>query len=181
MPAVDKNGKVQKNSLGSTKRVDFNRTWGIVINTVAGSLNKTDMYNKLKAAASVYPELNALVDRLKNPADNIDPTQAGSLPYIHMWTKFHTDFSVYRIPITEVQVIREVDKGEATGGFEVRFVESDPAILQVERNFTNSFQTSRPTEFISRTSEGVNRLNVDNVLEKFSYRSEEHTSELSHT
>jgi hypothetical protein len=167
LPAVDKNGKVQKNSLGSTKRVDFNRTWGIVINAVAGSLNKTDMYNKLAAASAVHPELKALVERLKRPDQNTDPRVDGALPYIHMWTKFFSDFSVYRIPITEVQVIREMDNGAATGGFEVRFVESDPVILQVEKNFTNSFQSSRPGGFISRTAEGVNKLDVEKVLEAF--------------
>ena len=128
------------------------------------------MYNKLVAASAIHPELKALVERLGNPADNVDPTKAGALSYIHMWTKFHTDFSVYRIPITEVQVIREIDNGAATGGFEVRFVESDPVMLQVEKNFTNSFQTSRPNQFISRTSEGVNKLDVDKVLEKFPRR-----------
>ena len=167
LPAVDKNGNVEKNSLGSSKLVDFNRTWGIVINTVAGAINKTDMYNKLVAASAIHPELKVLVDRLQNPGKNIDPRQAGNLPFIHMWTKFFCDFSVYRIPITEVQVIREVDNGKATGAFEVRFVESDPVVLQVEKNFNNTFQTSRPGEFIGRTAEGINKLEISKVLSKF--------------
>jgi hypothetical protein len=167
LPAVDKNGNVEKNSLGSSKLVDFNRTWGIVINTVAGSINKTDMYNKLVAATAIHPELKVLVDRLQNPGKNIDPRQAGNLPFIHMWTKFFSDFNVYRIPITEVQVIREVDNGKATGAFEVRFVESDPVILQVEKNFNNTFQTTNRGEFISRTAEGINKLEISKVLSKF--------------
>ena len=167
LPAVDKNGKVEKNSLGSSKRVDFNRTWGIVINTIAGALNKTDMYNKLVVASAIHPELKALVERLKNPDKHTDPRIEGSLPFIHMWTKFFSDFNVYRIPITEVQVIREMDNGKATGAFEVRFVESDPVVLQVEKNFNTSFQTARPGEFIGRTAEGVNKLEIGKVLSAF--------------
>jgi hypothetical protein len=167
LPVVDKNGNVEKNSLGSAKLVDFNRTWGIVINAVAGALNKTDMYNKLVAASAVHPELKALVNRLKDPGDNIDPRKEGTLPYIHMWTKFFSDFSVYRIPITEVQVIREIDNGVPTGAFEVRFVESDPVILQVEKDFTTVFQTARPGEFIGRTPEGVNKLEISKILSAF--------------
>ena len=167
LPAVDKNGNVEKNSLGSSKLVDFNRTWGIVINAVAGAINKTDMYNKLVAASAVHPELKVLVDRLQDPGKNIDPRKEGALPYIHMWTKFFSDFSVYRIPITEVQVIREMDKGVSTGAFEVRYVESDPVMLLVEKNFNNAFQTSRPGEFIGRTAEGINKLEIAKVLSKF--------------
>jgi hypothetical protein len=165
LPAMDKNGKPELNSLGSAKLVDFNRTWGIVINAVAGSVNKSDMYDKLEAASKVHPELIALVERLQKPMDKTNI--ASDAAFIHMWTKFHQDFSVYRIPITEVQVIREVDDKKATGGFEVRFVESDPVRLQVERNFTNSFQSSRPTQFISRTPDGVNKLEVGKVLTAF--------------
>lgn len=165
LPAMDKNGKPELNSLGSAKLVDFNRTWGIVINAVAGSINKSDMYDKLEVASKIHPELIALVDRLQKPMDKTNI--ASDAAFIHMWTKFHQDFSVYRIPITEVQVIREMNKGAATGRFEVRFVESDPVRLQVERNFTNSFQSSRPTQFISRTPDGVNKLEVGKILTAF--------------
>ena len=171
LPAIDKDGKVIKNSLGSAKLVDFNRTWGLVINAVAGAINKTDMYKKLTEASKLYPELVALVDRLQDPNNNTNIGEKGEdgvASYIYMWSKFHTDFSVYRIPITEVQVIREIDsKGEATGSFEVRFVESDPIILQVERNFNSSFETAYPGEFISRTEDGVNKLEVGKILTKF--------------
>ena len=168
LPAIDKKtGKPELNILGVPKLVDFGRTWGIVINTVAGSINKTDMYNKLVQASNVHPELKALVDRLKDPNETIQ--DVNSFSYYHMWTKFFRDFSVYRIPITEVQVIRSVDKDGKTQGFQVRYVESDPLFEQVKRTFKNDFETSRENKYITRDASGANVLNLGAIVtaEKF--------------
>lgn len=164
--SLPKVGKENTNSLGASKLVDFNKTWGIVINAVAGAINKTEMYNKLVEAAKIHPELQELINRLQDPNTKVDNNTDAA--YYHMWTKFFRDFSVYKIPITEVQVIKKLGENGENAGFEVRFVEADPTVLQVERNFINSFETDKVSEFITKNSEGVNVLNVSKVFNTFS-------------
>jgi len=161
LPLVDKNGKPVLNSFGVPKPNDYTRTWGIAINTVQGAVNKTDMYKRLIDASTNYPELKELVNRLGDPVKNIDT------PHYHMWTKFYRDFSMYKIPIKELQIIAENENGAATGEFVVRFVESDPLNLQVQRNFTDSFQGAKPSKYVSLGKDGRNKLNTQKVFEDF--------------
>jgi hypothetical protein len=180
LPLLDKKGNPVLNLLGTAKQVDFNKTWGILINAVAGSIDKSDMHAKLVKAAQTFPELKALVQdvtvdgavqtaRLPRPTDKVN-NETDSI-YYRMWTAFFRDFSVYRIPIKEVQVIKEVtttEKGKiATGKFQVRFVESEPLFQQVQTNFTNAFQTSPASRYIKVGPSGVNELNLDNILIDF--------------
>jgi len=157
-------GKNSTNSLGASKLVDFNKTWGIIINTIAGSINKTEMYNRLNKASETYPELKQLVKRLGEPmAKTNNVTDA---TYYHMWTKFFRDFSVYKIPIKEVQVIKNVGEDQVVGGFEVRFVESDPVVIQVQRNFVTTFETAKGGDYITKIN-GTNTLNVSKIISDF--------------
>lgn len=165
LPAVDKKGNPQLNSLGVPKLVDFNRTWGIIINSVAGSINKTDMYNKLVEASKTFPELKELVNRLQSPMSKTDPAVDDA--YIQMWGAFFRDFSLYRIPITEVQILQEYEQGAPTGNFTIRYTEADPVFQQVERNFLNAFQTAPAGKYISKTKEGANMLNLKAIVEAF--------------
>jgi hypothetical protein len=161
LPLVDKNGKVVVNSFGVAKPNDYTRTWGITINTVQGAVNKTDMYKRLVEASTNYPELKELVNRLGDPIKNLDT------PHYHMWTKFYRDFSMYKIPIKELQIIAENENGASTGEFVVRFVESDPLNLQVQRNFTDAFQGAKPSKYVSVGKDGRNKLNTQKVFEDF--------------
>jgi hypothetical protein len=166
LPRMDKNGKIEYNALGVPKLAEFNRMWGILINTVAGSLNKTEMYDRIVNNASVFPELKVLADRLDNPLNKTN--LATDDPYIKMWGAFFRDFSVYKIPIKELQIVKQVSGGNVV--FSVRFVESEPLFQQVEKNFVNYFQTTTSKEFIKRDQarmEGVNVLDLDKLFNAF--------------
>ena len=164
LPKLDKNGKPVLNSLGEPKLVDFNKTWGTIINAVQGAIDKTDMYNRLVATSNQYPELKALVQRLGNPVDKSNVET--DLPYYHMWTKFYRDMDVYRIPIKELQIKKIVDKDGDVTGFKVDFRESDPIDVQVERNMASAFQNASESRYIDK-SNGFNSINLANVVKDF--------------
>lgn len=164
LPKVDKKGKIEYNALGTPKLADFNRTWGIVINTVVGSVNKSEMYNKLLKASDVFPELRMLADRLQRPSSKVDPKTDN--PYIQMWGAFFRDFSMYKIPIKELQIIKTTNSTKDGFNFEVRYVESEPVFKQVEKNFTTSFQTATGGRYITKV-DGVNYLNLTKVFDDF--------------
>jgi len=176
LPAMDKQGNIDYNILGVPKLVEFNRMWGILINTVAGSINKTDMYNKIVANSAVFPELKMLAERLKDPVSK--SSVKTDAPYIQMWGAFFRDFSVYKVPIKELQVVKQIVKEKINGkevivseSYSIRFVESEPLFQQVKTNFTNLFQTSTSRQYITRDAknlEGVNVLNLEKLFEDFS-------------
>jgi len=161
LPQVDKNGKVVTNALGVPKLVDFNRTWGIVINTVAGSNTTSQMYAKLLDAATRFPELRALVERLGNPLDH---TETKDWPFMKMWISFFRDFSVYRIPIKEGRLV------DGPGGFKFEFTEVDPQFKQVHRAFQAQFESLGSSPYITKTPTG-NKLNIEKILKDFPYSS----------
>lgn len=159
LPAVDpKTGKVILNILGEPKLVNFNTTWGKVINITQGSLNKADMFKKLQAASMYYPELVALVERLQDPSTKV---QRGDWPYVNMWGKFFQDFSVYQIPVKEVRVVNS----EETGGFKVEFTEASPKNKQVEKNLSAQFEVSKG-KYIGKNQFG-NFLKLDEIKKDF--------------
>jgi hypothetical protein len=164
LPKLDKNGKPELNVLGEPKLVDFNRTWGIIINAVQGAIDKSDMYRRLVATSKQYPELNALVERLGNPMDRTNAATDG--PFYHMWTKFFRDMDVYKIPIKELQVEKNIDKNGDVTGFKVQFRESDPLDVQVERKFISSFQNAPASRYIDNST-GSNTIKLANVLQDF--------------
>ena len=162
LPAIDpKTGKPKLNSLGVTKLADFNRTWGVVINTVQGATSDVQMYNKLLAASNRYPELKYLVERLGNPMEH---TQTKDWPYQKMWISFVRDFSVYRVPIKEVRII---NLGEGSG-FRVEFTEASPTTRQVEDSFISQFQGIKRSPYVIAGAQG-NELNIDAILKDFPY------------
>lgn len=166
LPRMDKNGKIEYNVLGVPKLAEFNRMWGILINSVAGSLNKTEMYDRMMNNANVFPELKVLAERLHNPMNKTN--LATDDPYIKMWGAFFRDFSVYKIPIKELQIVKQISGGDVV--FSVRFVEAEPLFQQVEKNFINYFQSTTSKEFIKRDQagmEGVNVLDLDKVFKAF--------------
>lgn len=188
LPQMDRSGKVIMNRLGAPKLVDLSKTWGTIINTIAGSKNKTEMYNKLVQNSKMFPNLKSLVEeyeidgvkyrpRLGNPAERV---QKSDYEYYVMWTAFFSDFSVYRIPINEVQVVRETELKEdektgktefkPTGKFEVRFVEAAPLFQQVRYNFTSLFQTIQAgplARFVTKSAQNTNILNYEEVAKAF--------------
>ena len=164
LPKLDKQGKIEYNALGTPKLADFNRTWGIVINTVVGSVNKSEMYNKLLKASDVFPELKMLADRLQRPSSKVDPKTDN--PYIQMWGAFFRDFSMYKIPIKELQIIKTTNSTKEGFNYEVRYVESEPVFKQVEKNFVTVFQTATGGKYINKV-DGVNYLNLAKVFEDF--------------
>lgn len=168
LPKVDKKGKPELNMLGEPKLVDFNRTWGIIINAVQGAVDKTDMFNRLVATSKQYPELKALVERLGNPMEKTDAST--DRPYYHMWTKFFRDMDVYKIPIKEIQIEKSVDQTGKVTGFKVNFRESDPLDVQVERKMVSAFENAAPGRYIDNSS-GVNSINLSNVVADFPYSS----------
>lgn len=162
LPAIDtKTGKPKVNNLGVTKLADFNRTWGVVINTVQGATSDIQMYNRLIEASSKYPELKYLVERLGNPMDHV---QAKDWPYQKMWISFVRDFSVYRIPIKEVRII---SPSEGTD-FRIEFTEASPTTRQVEETFVSQFQGIKNSPFVLSDVQG-NQLNVDAIIKAFPY------------
>ena len=168
LPKVDKKGKPELNMLGEPKLVDFNKTWGIIINAVQGAVDKTDMFNRLVATSKQYPELRALVERLGNPVEKTDASK--DRPYYHMWTKFFRDMDVYKIPIKELQIEKSLDKSDKIIGFKVSFRESDPINVQVERKIVSAFETAQPGRYIDNSS-GINAVNISNVIADFPYTS----------
>jgi len=164
LPKLDKNGRPELNILGESKLVDFNRTWGIIINAVQGAIDKSDMYRRLSATSNQYPELKALVQRLGNPMDKTDISTDG--PYYHMWTKFFRDMDVYKIPIKELQVEKTVDKDGDVTGFKISFRDSDPLDVQVERKFISAFQNAPAGRYIDNST-GSNTIKLANVLKDF--------------
>jgi hypothetical protein len=160
LPQVDKKGKPILNVLGVPKLVDFNKTWGLIINTVAGSNTTNQMYGKLLDASTRFPELKALVDRTRNPLDH---TKTKNWPYMKIWINFFRDFSVYRIPIKEGRLIFD-----ANGGFRFEFSEVDPQFRQVERTFSSQFQALPGGRYVTKSPAG-NQLNTVQVIKDFSY------------
>jgi hypothetical protein len=159
LPDVDsKTGKVILNVFGEPKLVNFNTTWGKIINITQGSINKADMFKKLQAASMYYPELVALVDRLQDPSTKV---QRGDWPYVNMWGKFFQDFSVYQIPVKEVRVVNS----EETGGFKVEFTEASPKNKQVEKNLSAQFEASKG-KYIGKNEFG-NFLKLDEIKKDF--------------
>jgi hypothetical protein len=159
LPQLDKKGNPVLNSLGVPKLVDFNRTWGTVINTVAGSNTTSQMYSKLLDAATRFPELKALVQRLGNP---LDYTQTKDWPYMKMWISFFRDFSVYRVPIKEGRIISTND------GFRFEFSEVDPQFRQVEKVFQAQFHSQPAGRYIIKSPTG-NQLNTTQIIADFPY------------
>ena len=160
LPQVDRKGNPVVNALGIPKLVDFNKTWGTVINTVAGSNTTSQMYGKLLDAATRFPELNALVKRLGNP---MDYTQTKDWPYMKMWISFFRDFSVYRVPIKEGRLVQSEDS------FRFEFSEVDPQFRQVEKTFQAQFQAQPAGPYISKTGTG-SELNTAQIIKDFPYR-----------
>lgn len=160
LPQVDRKGNPVLNALGVPKLVDFNKTWGIVINTVAGSNTTNQMYGKLLEASSRFPELKALVNRMGNP---LDYTQTKDWPYMKIWINFFRDFSVYRVPIKEGRLIAAAD-----GGFSFEFSEVSPQFRQVEKTFVSQFQGLPSTAYVKKSPAG-NELNTKQVIKDFPY------------
>lgn len=160
LPQVDRKGNPVLNSLGVAKLVDFNKTWGIVINTVAGSNTTNQMYGKLLDASTRFPELKALVQRMGNP---MDFTETKHWPYMKMWINFFRDFSVYRVPIKEGRLI-----AAAGGGFRFEFSEVDPQFRQVEKSFVAQFQAITGSAYVKKSPAG-NQLNTAQVIKDFPY------------
>lgn len=158
LPQLDRKGNPVLNALGVPKLADFNKTWGTVINTVAGSNTTSQMYGKLLEASSRFPELKALVERMGNP---LDYTQTKDWPYMKIWINFFRDFSVYRVPIKEGRIVQSSD-----GGFRFEFSEVSPQFRQVEKTFQSQFQAQGPGPYITKTPAG-NVLNLKQVLKDF--------------
>lgn len=163
LPALDKNGKVVMNALGVPKLTDFNRTWGVVINTVQGAIDEVDMYKKLSEASTRFPELKALVERLGDP---MEKTQTSDWPAMNMWINFHRDFSVYRVPIREVRIVKSEVPGEEGSTFSVEFTETNPTFKQVENTFKSQFDAIRNNKYVRNTPQG-NQLNIESILNDF--------------
>jgi len=171
LPQVDRKGNPVLNALGVPKLVDFNKTWGVIINTVAGSNTTSQMYAKLLDAATRFPELKALVEetytkngnkisaRLGNP---LDYSQTKDWPYMKMWINFFRDFSVYRVPIKEGRLI---SSGKS---FRFEFSEVNPQFRQVEKTFQAQFQSQLSGPYVKKTPAG-NVLNVQQVMNDFPY------------
>ncbi len=166
LPAVDDAGKPVLNSLGVPKLVDFNRTWGIVINAVQGSNDRFEMYRSILDAANRFPELKALAERLGNPEDKFAKSD---WPFVRVWINFFKDFSVYKIPVKEVRVVTTEtynQDDELEVSHTVEFTESSPQFMQVERNFRTEFQSVKNHRFIDNTENG-NVLNTKKVIEAY--------------
>jgi hypothetical protein len=162
LPRIGKDGKVEYNVLGDPKLVDFNRTWGIVINAVQGAVDTEQMYKRLMDASGRFPELKVLANRLGNP---LSRTKKEDWPFIKMWAKFFRDFSVARIPIKEGRLV-QTEEDEGNLDFSFSFTETDPLFRQVERQFVNQFQSDKSSKYIKHTDAG-NILDVDAVLKRF--------------
>lgn len=146
------------NILGVPKLVDFSRAWGHVINSVQGSKDITTMYKRLMQDSSTFPELKQLAERLGDPSLY---TEQKDWAHIKQWLSFFKDFSVYKIPIKEVRVVKN------ESNFSVEFTESSPQFRQAEQSFIAKFQSLQTKgKYVRRTSQG-NVLDVKAILNDF--------------
>lgn len=161
LPFIDpKTGKPELDIFGEAKLVKFAPTWGRIINTTQGAIDKTDMYNKLVKASQFYPELKILVERLGNPNERVE---MGDFAYVNMWGKFFQDMSVYRIPLHEIRVVDD------NGVFTLDFTESSPYFKRVERVMLSQFE-STPGPYKQKGTKGEMILNMEKIKKDFPSR-----------
>ncbi len=75
LPKVDKDGEPILNSLGLPQLVDFNSTYNFLLRNLAGIAEYPDMIMKLKELSNQRPEINILIDRIKESSDTISYEQ----------------------------------------------------------------------------------------------------------
>jgi hypothetical protein len=83
-----------------------------------------------------------------------------------MWINFHRDFSVYRVPIREVRIVKSEIPGEEGSTFSVEFTETNPTFKQVENTFKSQFDAIRNNKYVRNTPQG-NQLNIESILNDF--------------
>lgn len=75
LPQVDKQGKREYNELGLPKLVDFNKTYGQLLNELTGLNTFEEIYSKLQSLSTTKPNYIELAKRIKNPSANLNVEQ----------------------------------------------------------------------------------------------------------
>ena len=143
------------NKLGFKELADFTTTWNNVTRTIGGTKDRVEMYNKLKAASTTFPELQQLIDyKLPDPTKTLDKYE------FSISSAFWQDFKKPRVTYIQLTAFKE---GK---GYELEVTEASIETSSVIRKFQNKFKADTNNPYTIRTN-NVNSLDLQKIAEKF--------------
>jgi len=156
----DPNGST--NALGVKKLANFKKVWNHTVDLLAGQRDSQKVYQMLIDESDNYPIYNQLVERLGNPLDELHNDAGFSI-----WAKFMETFNRTRIPLVQLTMDLIKDDENFVTGYNLTVGEASSDWRKIKYNFINGFNVRAVDEFIKSDDEGVNYLDVINVLKKY--------------
>jgi hypothetical protein len=172
----------EKNRLGYKKLANYKKVWNAIVRSTSGTKDPRLMYQRIVQAASLYPELQQLIEsRLPNPQLVGQANTTGNvMRSFGITTSFWSVFSLPRVPYMQLTVFRNqyetfdwkgksiISRSE-TEGVEVTNASTD--ISNTLRKFEAHFAARLDSKFTKRDQDNVTVLNLDQVIQNFSDRS----------
>jgi hypothetical protein len=141
--------------------LDEKEMWSKVAKVVAGSFDKTEMYNRLKAGMYDNPEFIQLLSYLPNPDSNTYVDQAE----FDIETKFWQDLKKPRL--SYIQLNLDISKKENEVSAKAKVSRSDFDRSKVLQHWTSNFLTNQTSKYLKLTKTGQYILDIDKVVENF--------------
>ena len=159
---VDNQGKFTYDRFGFKERADFRKVFTLIAKTIGGIQSRKEAYEKLQEAAKKFPELKQFVES-KFP----DPSNITNRFEAEISKGFWQDFSRPRIKYWNLVGFEVRDEKGKIESYDMQYVQSSIEIFAIMKNWSNAYNTSPQTKFITKTLDNKRQLNLKNIVKEF--------------
>jgi len=167
-------GEPELNELGFAEPIDFKPFWRLLMDKSSGETSIMGLYLKLaEAGRKVHPLFNQLLSKISKKIDgDINNTAYSELasmfnqgtPVSDLWLKLLQSLNLHRTDLITTQVKENVD----TGDIEIKVGKTTSEHLSIiNKDWPTKFQQQPHSNYIKRSTDGVNYLNLKNIAERF--------------
>ncbi|MHA1966380.1 MAG: hypothetical protein ACW964_01135 [Candidatus Hodarchaeales archaeon] len=160
--AYDKDGDAEFNKLGFRKTVKPNEVWNRLFRTAENVLEPAELYKALQKEKELYPPIAQLLDLL-------GPMQTTSISASNTWTNLWQVLSSPRVKLTQMGV--EITEKDGVETIETKIGEAFSSDRKSETKWNTQLALRPEDKFTVKDSLG-NKLNLQNIIKSFQYRSD---------
>jgi hypothetical protein len=167
-------GEPELNELGFAEPIDFKPFWRLLMAKASGETSIMGLYIKLaEAGRKVHPLFNQLISKISKKVDgdlnNTAYSELASMfaqgtPVGDLWLKLLQSLNLHRTDLVTTQVKENAETGE----IEIKVGKTTSEHLSIiNKDWPTKFQQQPFSQYIKRSNDGVNYINIKNVAERF--------------
>ena len=167
-------GKPELNELGFAEPIDFKPFWRLLMDKASGETSIMGLYMRLaEAGKNVHPLFNQLLSKisLTTPGDlnNTSYSQLASMfdkgtVVGELWLKLLQSMNLHRTDLVTTQL--KVNPETKAIDIKVGKTTSEHISI-INKDWPTKFQQLAPNDYIKRSGDGINYINLEKVAERF--------------